>query len=377
MIRFKITCFPIFFFYVITSFGQEVTLSNGKDYLRQSWKNVATEMPDDWYASPEAKLVAENVMFCQQDIGGWAKNKPYHHPLTKKDSIEITRLKANIGATIDNGATITEMRFLARVYAKHKDERYKASFEKGMNYLVLAQYPNGGWPQFYPLRKGTSVSYAAHITYNDNAMVNVMKLLRDIYEDNPVFKPLGISAPLKEKTKHAFDKGIDCILRSQIKVNGQPTVWCAQHDEVTLAPANARAYELASFSGSESAGITLLLMDIKNPSPLVTEAITGAVKWFEANQLKGIKVEKIKGADGRENTMVVKDPHAPSIWARFYDLKTNRPFFCDRDGVKKYSLAKIGAERRNGYSWYTYSPAQVLKRFESWDKTTGGSKAKP
>ena len=377
MSKLKITYLVIFLFNAAAGFAQQEAVSNVKDYLKLSWKNVATQMPDAWYASSEAKAVAEQVIFCQQDIGGWAKNKPYHHPLTKKDSVEITRLKPGVGATIDNGATITEMRFLALVYARHKDERYKTGFAKGLHYLLLAQYPNGGWPQFYPLRKGASVDYAAHITFNDNAMVNVMKLLRDVHEDNPVFKPLAITTELKEKAKQAFDKGIDCILRSQIKVKGKPAVWCAQHDEITLAPANARTYELASFSGSESAGITLLLMDIKNPSPLVTEAVKGAVQWFEANQLKGISVKKVKGADGRENTVVVNDPGAPPIWARFYDLKTGRPFFCDRDGVKKYSLAEIGPERRNGYSWYTYNPAQVLKRMERWNKMVGGAAAKP
>ena len=376
MSKLKITYLAIFLFNAAAGFAQQEAGSNVKDYLKLTWKNVATQMPDAWYASSEAKAVAEQVIFCQQDIGGWAKNKPYHHPLTKKDSVEITRLRPGVGATIDNGATITEMRFLALVYASHKDERYKTSFMKGLHYLVRAQYPNGGWPQFYPLRKGASVDYAAHITYNDDAMVNVMKLLRDVHEDNPVFKSLAITTELKEKAKQAFDKGIDCILRSQIKVNGKPAVWCAQHDEVTLAPANARAYELASFSGSESAGITLLLMDIKNPSPLVTEAIKGAVQWFEANQLKGIRVKKVKGADGRENTVVVNDPEAPAIWARFYDLKTGRPFFCDRDGVKKYSLAEIGPERRNGYSWYTNNPAQVLKRIERWNKMVSGAAAK-
>jgi pectinesterase len=376
MNKLKIPCAVIYFFISTITFAQEAD-KTPSNYLQQSWKNVATQMPDEWYASEEAKLVAENVVFCQQDIGGWAKNKPYHHPLSKKDSLEIIKLKPAIGATFDNGATITEMKFLAKVYAKRKDERYRQSFEKGLKYIFEAQYPNGGWPQFYPFRKGKTVAYASHITYNDNAMVNVMTLLRDIYEDKPSFTALRLSRDVKEKARRAFDKGVDCILRTQIKVNGEPTVWCAQHDEVTLAPANARAYELASFSGAESAGITLLLMDIKAPSPQVVYAVKSAVKWLDANKIEGIKLEKIKEADGNENTVVVKDKNAPAIWARFYDLESGRPFFCDRDGVKKYSLAEIGAERRNGYSWYTYNPAQVLKRFPAWNKLFASGVAQP
>src|SRR5687767_235580 len=199
MSKLKITYLAIFLFNAAVGFAQQEAVSNVKDYLKLSWKNVATRMPDEWYASSEAKAVADQVIFCQQDIGGWAKNKPYHHPLTKKDSVEITRLRPGVGATIDNGATITEMRFLTLVYARHKDVRYKTSFVKGLHYLLLAQYPNGGWPQFYPLRKAASVDYAAHITFNDDAMVNVMKLLRDVHEENTVFKSVGITTELKEK----------------------------------------------------------------------------------------------------------------------------------------------------------------------------------
>ena len=55
-------------------------------------------------------------------------------------------------------------------------------------------------------------------------------------------------------------------------------------------------------------------------------------------------------------------------WARFYDLETNRPFFCDRDGIKKYDISEIGHERRNGYSWYNKDGSKVLKRYEKWKK---------
>jgi len=33
----------------------------------------------------------------------------------------------------------------------------------GVDYLLDAQHDDGGWPQFYPIRKG----YSEHITYND------------------------------------------------------------------------------------------------------------------------------------------------------------------------------------------------------------------
>ena len=58
----------------------------------------------------------------------------------------------------------------------------------------------------------------------------------------------------------------------------------------------------------------------------------------------------------------------PSLCALFYDLETNRPFFCDRDGIKKYDKSEIVHERRNGYSWYNKDGSKVLKRYEKWKK---------
>ena len=155
-------------------------------------------------------------------------------------------------------------------------------------------------------------------------------------------------------------------MKTQIKINGEPTVWCAQHDENTLQPANARAYELASFSGAESVGILQMLMEINNPSPEIIHSIKSAMKWLDEHKLTGIKVENQPGADGKRNMVVVADPSAPPLLARFYDLETGKPFFCDRDGIKKSSLAEIGDERRNGYSWYSSGFEGLKKKYEQW-----------
>jgi len=138
-------------------------------------------------------------------------------------------------------------------------------------------------------------------------------------------------------------------------------VWCAQHDEVTLAPAKARAYELESLSGSESAGIVRFLMTLEKPSPEVVRSVKGAVKWFEESKLVGIKVEKIDGV----RTMV-NAPGADPMWGRFYDLETNKPFFCDRDGIKKWNYNEIGRERRNGYAWLGNWGNSVLNGYRKW-----------
>lgn len=344
--------------------------SDSKDFMDMRWKDVAVKMPEAWYASDEAKLVAENVLLTQKAIGGWEKNIPYHHPMDASTKAAYLKSKDKIGATFDNDATITELRFLAKVYAKTKDIRYKKAFDRGVDYILEAQYNNGGWPQFYPVRKG-SVAYSGHITFNDDAMVNIMKFVKELVTDDTNYKSLKISKEKKNSLQEAYDKGIECILKTQIIVKGEPTAWCAQHDSVSLAPAKARSYELPSFSGSESVGIVLMLMEIENPSDEVKASINGAVKWFEEHSVGRLRVDSQTMPDGSKDRVVVEDENAPLHWGRFYDLDTEEIFFCDRDGIKKEKLSDIGHERRNGYSWYTRAPEQMLAKYPEWKKRHG------
>ncbi len=344
-----------------TAFTQKKTA----DYLSMKWKDVATNMSLEWYGSDEAKLVAENILLSQKEIGGWEKNKAYHKKNSESERLHYINGKSEIGATFDNNATIIELRFLAKIYSHIKDKRYKQAFETGLNYIFVAQYENGGWPQFFPVRKG-NVAYSGHITYNDNAMVNIMNFLKEIILDNKKYASLQINSKTKAKAKEAFDKGIQCILNTQIIYGGKLTVWCAQHDSITLAPAKARSYELPSFSGAESVGIVLLLMDIDNPSKEIITSVNGAIQWFENNRIEGIKIETEIRKDGKTNRIVIEDKNAPTLWGRFYDLETSTIYFCSRDGIKRKSLAEISDNRRNGYSWYTNAPEMALSKYPKW-----------
>jgi len=331
----------------------------------QRWASIIRDNDSSWFASNEAKAIAENVLLYQRNIGGWPKNIQMQKPLTEAEKKNLIALKPSTDeVTTDNLATTQEMLFLSKIYAQNPDERYKKAFLKGLGYILEAQYDNGGWPQFYPIKKG----YYTHITYNDDSMVNIMNVLENCINDNGYY---SIKPPQEtiEKAKKAFDKGIDCILKTQYKQNGVLTVWCAQHDEVTLLPANARAFELASLSGKESAKIVLLLMSLENPSPEVITAVNSAVAWFEKTKLTGIREEIVPADNAKKtNKIIVEDPNAEPLWARFMELSDNTPFFCDRDGIKKATLAEIGDERRNGYAWYTTEPKTVLKKYESWKK---------
>lgn len=347
--------FVAFFFFIFLS-----SLAQDK---QKTWKEIVENSDESWFASEEAKRVADNVLLYQRDIGGWPKNIEIQNELSLDEKKALKLLKTDPkGCTIDNGATCQELLFLSKVNKFNPDERYKTAFLKGVIYLITAQYKNGGWPQYYPIREG----YYTHITYNDNAMVNVMKLLKEI-KDKSDYYSISVPDEISKMAERSFEKGIDCILKTQYKQNGIRTAWCAQHDRETLEPAKARAYELPSLSGKESAKIVLLLMSIPNPSNEVIAAVNAAVNWFEKTKLNGIKIETVStGKKEEKDRIVVESPDAEPLWARFMELKDNKPFFCDRNGKKKYTMAEISQERRVGYAWYTNEPKEVLKKYYKW-----------
>jgi PelA/Pel-15E family pectate lyase len=337
------------------------------------WGEGLLRQKPEWFASPEAARVADNLLAYQRDVGGWPKNIDMAAPLDEKRRAEILKEKGEAGdersATIDNGATFTQLEYLARVYTAQRLERHREAFLKGLDYLLAAQYENGGWPQYFPLRKG----YYTHITYNDGAMVGVLELLRGVAQKKPAY--LFVDEPRRLKSERAVGRGVECILKTQVRVEGRLTAWGAQHDEVTLAPAPARKFEPVSLASKESVGVTRFLMGVERPDPRVVEAVESAIAWFRAAQVSGLRwVERRDPSQpgGFERT-AVKDPEAPPIWARFYEIGTNRPVFEGRDQIVRYSVMEIEPERRNGYGWYTEEPAKLLnKDYPAWQKGVKG-----
>ncbi len=302
--------------------------------------------------------IAENVLLYQRATGGWPKNYDREQPLTEARRIDLLNDKSKNDSTIDNGATHTEIRLMANASAKSREQRFKQAALRGIQYLLDGQYDNGGWPQRFPGPRG----YSRYITFNDNAMIGVMNLLRDVADGSEVFA--FVPDAMRLQCGQAVQRGIDCILKCQVKVDGKPTAWCAQHDQVSFEPQKARSYELAALSGSESVGIVRFLMHIDDPSDEVIRAIEGAVSWFEQSKLNGIRLVRVEDAAAPKgfDQVVVEDPQAAPMWARFYDIRTNQPIFCSRDGIPQPTLAGISYERRNGYSWLGYYPQQLLKR---------------
>ncbi|WP_160143764.1 pectate lyase [Chryseolinea soli] len=317
--------------------------------------------------------IADRMLVYQRSIGGWPKflydkdhkgvKVDYSKALSDEEADAIRADSLASDATYDNHSTSREIRYLIQAYKTTGNKKYLRAAEKGIRYILNGQYKtNGGWPQFYPVRKG----YPSHITYNDDAMVNNLEILQDIVDKTKNMEVIDSS--LIALSKKAVDRGVQCILLTQVKVDGKLTAWCAQHDTTTLRPANARAFEPAALNSSESAGIVRFLMRQQNPSPKLVQAITSAMEWFENSRIEGYQFETVTGASyqNEKDRVLVADAHAV-IWARFYEIETNAPFFTGRDGIKRKSVSDIEYERRNGYAWYGSWPQKLLdKDFPIW-----------
>ncbi|MDN3689559.1 pectate lyase [Cyclobacterium jeungdonense] len=339
----------------------------------QSQENIpwgqVLEQDASWYGSDQAVRIAENILLHQKENGGWYKNIDMSEELTNAEKESLIAEKSDIiGTTLDNDAGFIQIEYLARVYQETGDTRYENAALAGIDYLLEAQYENGGWPQYYPLREG----YYTHITYNDGAMIQAMNLLRSISKKESLYAFAGNSR--RKKAQQAIDKGLEIILASQIQVDGQLTAWCAQIDREDLSPVKARAYELPSISGSESVGIVRYLMQLEQPDEAVIQAIESAVRWFEEVKLENIRLDRVENPDLPQgyDRIVVPDKNAEPLWARFYEIGTNRPMFVGRDSVVRYALSEIEHERRIGYSYLGAYAKELLEiDFPNWKRRMG------
>jgi len=313
-----------------------------------SW-NDALRQPPLWYQTDEAARIADQILIYQKDNGGWEKNIDDAEMLTQAEKVALAGKKSDISeTTIDNRTSYTHVEYLAKIITAsflkptppNNFPKYKEAFTKGLDYLLSSQYENGGFPQFFPLKKG----YYTHITFNDDAMIGVLEVLRDIANKADDYK--FVDDERRAKAAKAVEKAIPLIMKLQVETGGKKTVWVQQYDEVTLKPAWARKFEPPCLTGNESVAIVRFLMGEK-PTPEITAAIEGAIDWFNKNKLEGIRWVRTNG-----DNAVVKDKAAPPLWARFYELETMKPIFIGRDSVIKYDVTQIEAERRNGYAWY-------------------------
>jgi len=381
-----------------------------------SARSMPLHRAPEYYKSDEARKVGDTILSFQTPGGGWSKNLDFGVGPRLKGQIYAT---ANLPptpqpkddydypkdenwhyiSTLDNDATNTEIHFLAELSAAlpgKEGDAYRTAILQGIEFLLHAQYPNGGWPQVWPLEGG----YHDAITYNDDAVTesaetltlaaNAAKTATEPEEMDPamveMMRQAGRAVPeqhaatedfsfvpaaMRARAKAAAAKALECILATQLKVPAADgkgvvlTVWAQQNDPLTLAPVSARNYEMPSLSSGESASVMEYLMSLPKPTPAVVHSVDAAAAWFEASKVMGYGWVGERRSPSRKFVPVAG---AGPLWARYYSLTTGKPIFGDRDKTIHDDVNELSAERLNGYGWYGAAPEKALKEYAEWKK---------
>lgn len=317
-----------------------------------------------WYGGGEGSALVDAVISFQTPSGGWSKHTGYSKGSRRLgmqwSSQSKPGAKPHYLGTIDNGATTREIRFLAAAWVATRRDDCRAAVERGIDYLLAAQFPSGGWPQVYPLEGG----YHDSITFNDDAMTNVLELFRDVTGDSAAFA--GVSAERRRLVAAALDRGVKCALACQFRQRDRKTGWCGQHDPITLAPAPARAYEPSALAAVESSHVLRFLMSLPRPSAEIVAAIEAGLAWLEAVQLTGSATIR----QGGRTASVADDKSDAGSWARFYDLTTGRPIFPGKNGVVYSTYEEMAAANDTlGYDYLSTRPGSILRTGQAkWRK---------
>lgn len=323
------------------------------------------------YAPSQVREIVANILLFQRENGGWPKDYDMTAILTEEQKAVVRETHGHADSSYDNGNLHSQVWYLAQAMAQEPAAEWRAACERGFDFMLASQYENGGFPQRYP----KPTSFHAHITFNDGVMIGILNVLQDAADDEPHFRWLDEAR--REKAREAVRRGRECILKCQIRVDGQLTGWCQQHDEHTYEARPGRTFELASICPQDTTEIVRYLMRSRAPSEEVRQSVAAAVRWLDTVKLTGVRLDKVDAPKEEflrhtadYDKVVVADPKAPPLWARHYEIGTNRPVFAGRDGVRKYAFAEIERERRTGTPWFGTWPAKLTTEdYPAWARS--------
>lgn len=395
--------------------------SNSNTYSKMKERLTVTDTVDAAKVSAnvsdmiKAGLTVVHPVYQNED-GGWGKTN------TEWDLLNDTfaSLYNHAYSTFDNGATHGHLKFLTRVlrlakenpdlFASYSNElqTIEKGFWKAVKYMLDAQTDAGGWPQYYPY----GVGYFANITFNDNAMPDVLELIYALSNDAGLMNnelcddfawareaikngdaDAAEANVTGQKLKDAWDKGLDFTLDAQVVIDGTVTGWAQQYeaDAATPTPAGGRAFELASVSPDESLTVVQVLCNITDPSERVKAAVNNYVAWIQTVGFTGSQVYQINDRTRElgKDKLLLKDGSSKKQFGRFYGLDTTGAYygldvkdkitdskfyeiFAGRDGVAQFTMNNGMCERRIGYSYLrTSADTKATDMQKKWKRALG------
>jgi hypothetical protein len=322
----------------------------------------AYSITNDRFYLDAARDVADALSFGQLESGGWDYRIDFDPKSTRwYRRADVGRLKPDQIArrrnntVFDDQNTQSAIRFLlahtkaTKGSADPRDAKARDTLDYALKKMLEAQYPNGAWPQVYPGTKRNDADYPVlkarfpgdwraqkpvkeywyHYTFNDNAMRDCLQVMLEAHAqlDNPEYLS-------------AAKRCGDFILLAQLP-DPQPA-WAQQYN-AQMEPCWARKFEPPAVCSNESAGLINALIDlhVATNDDRYLQPIPATIAWLKRSQI------------------------SPNRWSRFYELKTNRPFYFTRD----YQLTYSDTDLPTHYSFQSeYGIASTIHRFEQLQK---------
>lgn len=351
----------------------QIWIQSGTPMVAMAFLDAFDATKDKVYLDA-ARRAADALVFGQHKLGGWhyaidfepkGIEEWYKNKAAKfKWGMEEQRFYRG-NATFDDSNSASATRFLLRFYLTSKEEKYRAPLLKALDFIRLAQYPNGAFPQRFPLRydfvHDGFPDYTPYYTLNDGAANGNVEVLLDAYHY------LGDKRDL-ESARRAVD--------FMIAVQGpeDQAAWAEQYHPDTMQPTKARTHEPAGFVIRESEQVLELLLTFYKMTGdrRYLRPIPMCLNWFD-------RVNR----ESKENSRPA---------ARYYELGTNLPVYVVRtdkttpDGYGVYlwsntraqgnltagvQVTDVGPFRREYERISILSKedakAEYLQRFKSWE----------
>jgi hypothetical protein len=270
-----------------------------------------------------AQEIKQALLWSQLASGGWgtehdfapinSRKRHYRRDLDAGDTESGSR---TAHTTLDDDKSQFSFQFLLELSAlpESKDDKaLHAALKFGLDALLAAQMPSGGWPQGFsgpadaslPVkaptlpkewpRKWPDLDYTSYATLNDGNLLSVARLLVRAYD---------LTADSRYFT--ALKKLGDFLILAQCP---EPQSGWAQQYDAKMEPAWARKFEPPAIAANE----TLSALETLHAVWLAT----GDEKYRAPYQSTLAWLERSKLPDGQ--------------YARFYELHTNKPLYMVKD----------------------------------------------
>ncbi|MFT5468155.1 MAG: PelA/Pel-15E family pectate lyase [Verrucomicrobiales bacterium] len=273
-----------------------------------------------------AREAAQALIWCQMASGGWRSDFDFDPRKASKlhfrrdiEAGDLDPRNRRNKSSLDDNKTQSGIHFLlelAHAKTDFEDQQLRLALDFALEQLLAAQAPNGGWPQQYvgpadpnlPVKPASfpeswsrefpKVDYTPYYTLNDGNLFHVMRLLLRAHE-----------LEKGERFLQAAKRLGDFLLLAQLP---EPQPAWAQQYNFEMEPAWARKFEPPSVSSGESLSAIHALIEIwlATGDEKYAATLPKALDWLENSRLD----------DGRS--------------ARFYELKTNKPLYCEAETYK-------------------------------------------